>query len=764
MPVSRSRKKHDERTLRQELINDLVSLPRTRKLIKKWENEQYEKEVGALYEQDDEDSKKSGPSENQYTDPPRYADSAEAMTALSKKKLLLLAAKENEGASNPKIDLADCLNILKSTVAFTVDAANRESPSLLTYDYDNRVYTYSDAILNEYIVTLMGTVSRSSLQSVTMSLLGSRRELAAFVPLPDYKVAVGNGTFNCLTNELEEDDPRYITTEKIDTDYKPGAPYNGQGEAASWNFTRLCSDLANFEPDRRQLIQQICKAIVTGHSVAPATFIILGRGGDGKSTFFQLLVNTIGKTNCAFVNFTEMNQPDKMAETINKKLVLGMDNDVNVYISKTALLKSISSHEYITHSRKYERAVSVKFSGTLVQLCNEMPRFAETGDSMRRRLICFYAENSHYALNSEAPIVSTLIEEPEFLEHTLSSILDANQTPFYKDFNDIDSDHVKTTLDNEDILAQFTAEMNAIGVLSKVNTYIPASHLYAVYRDWMKSTSPSASALSFASFSQRIGKQMAEHGYEMSQTLGVTSPSSIMSTGSYSPDIFGTYSDGQELTSIVEGNAVTRVFERTGEPSKKKERRRGAHRCTSLEFFGVFNDFHVWMRDHDLELFKAINEPLKNAGSIGNDFKSKIDEFYDDDYSADVNVEEVELTESRKAQIEAQDFRQRIVAPVDIRGAFKTRDLDQIDRYREWLNNIENIEPSNNNEVIMKASELDQAARFMAQIAKQEKDSELSQLSEAVADNSGVQSIQYAREFVAELRARVSESIVSNDE
>ena len=249
----------------------------------------------------------------------------------------------------------------------------------------------------------------------------------------------------------------------------------------------------------------------------------------------------------------------------------------------------------------------------------------------------------------------------------------------------------------------------------------------------------------------------------MSQKLGVTSPSSIMSTGSYSPEIFGTYSEGPELTSIVEGNAVTRVFERTGEPSKKKERRRGAHRCTSLEFFGVFNDFHVWMRDHDLEMFKAINDPIKNASTIGSDFKHKIDEFYEDDYSADVDVEEVEMTDSRKAQIEAQDFKQSIVAPVDIRGAFKTRDLDQIDRYREWLNNIENIEPSNNNEIIMKASELDQAARFMAQISKQEKDSELSQLSEAVADNSGAQSIQYAREFVAELRSRVSESIVSND-
>ena len=61
MPVSRSRKKHDERTLRQELINDLVSLPRTRKLIKEWENEQYEKEVGALYKTED-DAKQAGPS------------------------------------------------------------------------------------------------------------------------------------------------------------------------------------------------------------------------------------------------------------------------------------------------------------------------------------------------------------------------------------------------------------------------------------------------------------------------------------------------------------------------------------------------------------------------------------------------------------------------------------------------------------------------------------------------------------------------------
>lgn len=178
----------------------------------------------------------------------------------------------------------------------------------------------------------------------------------------------------------------------------------------------------------------------------------------------------------------------------------------------------------------------------------------------------------------------------------------------------------------------------------------------------------------------------------------------------------------------------------------------------------MFNDFHVWLRDHDLELFKAINDPLKHASAIGNDFKSKIDEFYDDDYTDSSNAGEAEMTDSRRAQLEAQDFKRSIVAPVDIRGAFKTRDLDQIDRYREWLNNIENVEPSNNNEIIMKASELDQAARFMSQIAKQEQDSELSQLSEAVASNSGVQSIRYAREFVAELRGRVSESITANNE
>src|SRR5699024_4970539 len=232
-----------------------------------------------------------------------------------------------------------------------------------------------------------------------------------------FKIAAGNGLYNCLKNELEENDPRYTVNEIIGTASRPDTFDQATPMCEKCPFEKLYAECCHHEPDRIQLLKQICKAVVTGHSVAPAMFIIMGRGGDGKSTFFQMLVNVIGENNTGFVNFSEIKKEDKMAQTVGKKLVLGMDNNANEYIKDTALLKSMSAHEYITHSRKYEKALSVRFSGTFVQLCNEMPRFAETGDSIARRVVCLHALNSHYREGSEDRTINVLIEQESFKEH-----------------------------------------------------------------------------------------------------------------------------------------------------------------------------------------------------------------------------------------------------------------------------------------------------------------------------------------------------------
>lgn len=741
------RRRRDEMARKSDAVRQLLATDRAREAVKKWDKAVHERVFSDVYK-NDADADES----LEHMEPPMYKSMDQALTVL-KRKGDALRAQKAEAKKAEKLDLTEIVTLLRKTVAMVVTGEEQGQPTLLTYDYDEKIYTYSEHILAEYIAQLTGNATQNMITSVSTSLLGFKRALAAPIMLPDYKIAVGNGVYNCLTGELEEPDPRFIVTEKIDTDYvadsyDPNTPI-GRGRT----FSKLCAELANFEPDRVQLLHQICKAIITGHSVAPALFIIVGRGGDGKSTFFQLMVNTVGEKNSAFVNFDEITSDDKMAETINKKLVLGMDNNANTFLRKTALLKSIASHEYITHSRKYERAKSVPFTGSFIQLCNELPRFAETGDSIRRRVVCFHAENSHYKMGTEDRTLSALIEDKSFREHILYEVLNEERCAFYNDFNDVDRGLIESSLDNEDVLSQFIDEMKSIGVFTEANSQIPTSHLYAAYRDWMKVTSPTSAPLSSLSFSQRIAKQLDDFGYEISQSIGSIRPSSLEKSGVYSSQLFASYASGEEFQRIVEKNTGSRVLVRVREPQQKITRRRGAARCSAMEFFGEFNGFLNWVKTEDPELYGALNDPLNNYGAID-------DSIVIESRKPTKKANDDESTEARQAreQYEADiAFRRKCQPPIDLRSV-RSRDPEEWrDEYDAWLEMLGTIEPANDNQAVMLTSVLDQAASFMSQVANMESDGELSQLAESVANTSGSMAIRYAREFVkglAELHSR----------
>lgn len=742
-----TREVYDEAEQRAALLHRLLSTERARKLTREWCDKEYA-EIEALYsgkkrDPAPTDPKKLGPKGGRI-----YNSLDEALESLKAKASILEAGKAAaSGKGSKALDVKDVVDILIHAVAMTVDVTDRDHPMLLTYDYDNNVYTYSDSILVEYIVTIMGSTTETIKRSVIISLMGRRREMAVFTPLPNYKVAVGNGIYNFLTNELEDNDPRYTVTEKIDTDYKPDTYDPATPMGKNRTFEKLCADLSNHEPDRIQLLKQICKAVVTGHSVAPAMFIIMGRGGDGKSTFFQMLVNVIGENNTGFVNFSEIKKEDKMAQTVGKKLVLGMDNNANEYIKDTALLKSMSAHEYITHSRKYEKALSVRFSGTFVQLCNEMPRFAETGDSIARRVVCLHALNSHYREGSEDRTINVLIEQESFKEHVLHSILDENLCGFYSDYNDIDRELIRTTLDNEDMLAQFIDEMVTIGALSSTNVYIPTTHLYAVYRDWLKSTSPNSTPLSNPSFVQRVGQHMDGVGYSISPTLKSSTPSALERNGAYTPNLFSSYSHGPEMEQAKESNAISRVFERTHEPKAKSDRRRGAKQISALEFFGRLNEFSQWLVGKDDQMYEAINDPMDKAALIDSSFTPERAIEQPTQKSKVETPEHVKIAREREKI--TRMVSNELTAPLDPRKAHREDDVDGIRSYGEWLVGLFDVEDASTTEhQIMVTSTIERHATYLNQIALAEKDSMLQEQAKQVMSANNTDPHLYIREFI----------------
>lgn len=490
------------------------------------------------------------------------------------------------------LTLESVADILVRTLPMVIIPAKDGHTALAVYDPDTRIYTSSSTtILNTALVTLFGTSSNQLLATLTMSLIGRKEKFSfQYRPLPKYKIAVGNGIYNGLTRKLEPFTPKYTILTKIETNYNPKAkqPDLGQG----FSFQQMVNQLADGNRARTALLKQICKSIITGVSTSAALFIFLGKGGDGKSTFFQLLENVIGSQNTAHVNFSEINSDDKLLETMGKKLVVGLDNDTNIYIRKTAKLKSMAAHEAVTYSRKYLSAISVPFTATIVQLCNDMPRFSETGTSMRRRLVTFKAEHSYTLTGTENNDVSKYIQNKEFLEYVLKEIIDF---PYVLNYNDVDRQITNDTLDEEDTIGQFIDDMDQIHLFDGVNKMIPLPHLYAAYLDWSAANQQSSRPYSTRAFSAKIIDPLFDRGYTR-QTIPVRLRT-IIDSGEFIPASFDEISSGKRLSEVLADTkrVSTRVFVKTGKRNVRRyEFRRHDESASPVDYFGLSSDYQAF--------------------------------------------------------------------------------------------------------------------------------------------------------------------------
>lgn len=584
------------------------------------------------------------------------------------------------------LTLESVADILVRTLPMVVIPAKDGHTALAVYDPDARIYTSSaTTILNTALVTLFGTSSNQLLATLTMSLIGRQEKFYFhYRPLPKYKIAVGNGIYNGLVRKLEPFTPKYTILTKIETDYNPNAKQPDLGHGFS--FQQMVNQLADGNRARTTLLKQICKSIITGVSTSAALFIFLGKGGDGKSTFFQLLENVIGSQNTAHVNFSEINSDDKLLETMGKKLVVGLDNDTNIYIRKTAKLKSMAAHEAVTYSRKYLSAISVPFTATIVQLCNDMPRFSETGTSMRRRLVTFKAEHSYTLTGTENNDVSKYIQNREFLEYVLKEILNF---PYMLNYNDVDRQITNDTLDEEDTIGQFIDDMDQIHLFDGVNKMIPLPHLYAAYLDWSAANQQSSRPYSTRAFSAKIIDPLFDRGYTR-QTIPVRLRT-IIDSGEFVPASFDEISSGKRLSEVLNDTkrVSTRVFVKTGERNVRRyEFRRHDGSASPIDYFGLSSDYHAFAEyKYPSEVAKIQPHYLKETPAYNDDDDD------DDQYSLTPD-EALKRSERRalgqltqqSASADDSESDQSASAPIqqvdDVRTIIKDGDSDAIDA---WL-------------------------------------------------------------------------------
>jgi putative DNA primase/helicase len=525
--------------------------------------------------------------------PPNYKSNNDCIRALKKARFEKLQDMADENGKIPvKLPLEDVVKTLASKIAFTVIETNG-STQLMIYDYDKGTYSYNPILLDKFIYALLDIVTDSNRKTINLSLCAIPTPTTIYEPLPAYKIAVGNGIFNCITQELENYNPVYVVTHKIETNYVPEMLDNLPSYYEDLTIEKLIYDLANGVPERIQLLKQIVKSVITSYNVQPSIFIAVGAGGDGKSTFFSMLAKVIGEQNTAYVNFQQLNEADTFTSTLGKTYALGLDNDNGTYIKKSAVLKSIGAHEQVTYSRKYQTAISAPFTATFVQLCNEMPRFAEKNQAMERRLIAFSAENSHTKNGDANPMYDDMTRAKPFCEHVLAYALNETACQYFMDYNDCDRALVQAVQGDDDYARQFIVAISK-QIMSGQIKNIPATELYAAYKVWFEEQGDeNTKLLSSRGFTFAAAKHLLNFGYKLTGNNNRSYPSVLESLGSYNRSIFDEFNvdDSEEFQKIVDANRRSRTFyidEKLHEKSKGlPEFRRYDDECDVCEYFGV---------------------------------------------------------------------------------------------------------------------------------------------------------------------------------
>lgn len=289
-----------------------------------------------------------------------------------------------------------------------------------------------------------------------------------------------NGTFELDTGEFRKPDAEDYCSVRMSYPYEPGA------ECPTW--IQFLKDITNGDEQTMLVLQQIAGYVMFPDCRFQKIFALVGKGGNGKSVYLDILRKLFGEANCTNV------EPDKLANEfypiLLKDSLLNLATEINGDFSKAeALLKQISAGEQImgcykgmTHIQFYPRC-------KLVFACNEMPR-ASVVKGLDRRMVfvdfpCRFVDDPNpldpLEKKKDINIFSKLVSElPGIFQWAVQGYYDLLFTGQFS-----------VTRQQEKLIQQFQEVSNPVMVFCEEHSFYgqkTKDEIYAQYMGWCETT------------------------------------------------------------------------------------------------------------------------------------------------------------------------------------------------------------------------------------------------------------------------------------
>lgn len=279
---------------------------------------------------------------------------------------------------------------------------------------------------------------------------------------------------------------------------------------------RIMKDWSNEDKEVEYLLWQIIYSVLQNDNHGKF-FIIKGPGGNGKSTFMELLASIAGEKNTVRANIHQFGDPNAINKiSMQTRVIIGDDAATNHKLSSSALsnMKSLTTGQRLSLPMKYKENVIVQTRAPFIQGTNTDISFFENNKALSSRLIAINWSPTDFRSNKSTIDfnLDELIFKQDFIDVLFMMCID--YVAYFNEF--IIPVSVKATsaemLDSNDNVKQYLEEnIDRFNCLPK----IPTKLLYHDFIDWLKLNNPSSSPMKVNTFTKLIKEKADEFNFSI---------------------------------------------------------------------------------------------------------------------------------------------------------------------------------------------------------------------------------------------------------
>lgn len=241
--------------------------------------------------------------------------------------------------------------------------------------YHDGIYIHDELKIKQHIIneipTLKQTQIRETLEYIRLIAPVKDHASPFFIP-------VLNGVYDFNSHTLVPHSPDIVVTAKFNASYEP--------KITSDIVDQALLTIADDDLEIVQLFTEIFGYLLFKQNFLDKSFLLVGNGGNGKSTLLNMMANFVGEENVSSVSLPGLSERFNLAELHNKLLNAGDDIPIQS-IKDASNFKKLSTGERITAERKGQDPFQFRNYAKLVFSANAIPRWFENSNGIFDRLV-----------------------------------------------------------------------------------------------------------------------------------------------------------------------------------------------------------------------------------------------------------------------------------------------------------------------------------------------------------------------------------------